>query len=277
MEIWKDIDGFDGDYQVSSYGRIKSLKKNVEKILKTHTNKKTGYAYVGLCKDGKVFTNTVHRIVAEAFIPNPDNLPCVNHKDEDKLNNNVDNLEWCTYEYNLNYGTHTQRAKATKKQNGTDMLLYEYSCKNRDYLNQKIRERQCKQIAQIDKNTGEILKIYNSIKEAEEDNCCFHIGNCINNTRNESGGYIWQSIENIKKNKNCIVNAINRVKQAKYQNRKTMNKGKKIVQIDLNGAIVNKFNSIKEASTATGYKTYGISECLHDRQQTFNGFKWRFE
>lgn len=107
-EIWKDIIGYEGLYQVSNFGRVKSFKFGKERILKPGTNK-YGYLIVILCKNGKVKHFYVHRLVAEAFIPNPHNYPCVNHKDECKTNNNVNNLEWCTYTYNNNYGTKIER------------------------------------------------------------------------------------------------------------------------------------------------------------------------
>lgn len=112
-EIWKDIEGYEGLYQVSNFGRVKSLgrfKKNnqiKEKILKPRINS-SGYKQVSLYNKFQK-TYSVHRLVAKAFIPNPDNLPQVNHKDENKLNNHVNNLEWCNSKYNNNYGTHNKR------------------------------------------------------------------------------------------------------------------------------------------------------------------------
>ena len=111
MEIWKDIEGFEGLYKVSNLGRIKSLNYRCtkkEKLLK-HGSDKDGYLNVKLCKEGKVKSRSVHRLVAQAFIPNPDNKPEVNHKDEDKTNNKVENLEWVTSKENINYGTRTER------------------------------------------------------------------------------------------------------------------------------------------------------------------------
>ena len=105
-EIWKDIKGYEGLYQVSNLGRVKSLsRKNhpKEEFRNLITNSK-GYLIVNLLKNNKGKTNKVHRLVAEAFIPNPNNYPQVNHKDENKTNNHVDNLEWCTNKYNSNYG-----------------------------------------------------------------------------------------------------------------------------------------------------------------------------
>lgn len=111
MEIWKDIEGYEGKYQVSNYGNVKSLnyyRTGKERLLKPIL-KPTGYLCVGLCKPLKMYL--IHRLVAKAFIHNPDNLPQVNHKDENQTNNHVDNLEWCTQLYNLNYGTRNKRAR----------------------------------------------------------------------------------------------------------------------------------------------------------------------
>ena len=111
-EIWKDKKDYEGHYQVSNCGRVKSIKFGKERILKPLTNS-FGYLFVELCKDGKVKAFTVHRLVAEAFIPNLNNYKEVNHKDENKTNNVVTNLEWCDRKYNQNYGTRTE--KCSKK------------------------------------------------------------------------------------------------------------------------------------------------------------------
>ena len=109
-EIWKDIEGFEG-YQVSNMGRVKSLGRLVERkttnmIIQTRILKPSinmGYHYVCLQKDKKSYFHAVHRLVGNAFIPNPDGLPCINHKDENPSNNLVNNLEWCTSSYNNTY------------------------------------------------------------------------------------------------------------------------------------------------------------------------------
>lgn len=100
-EIWKDIDGYEGLYQVSNLGRVKSSKHDI--ILKTYSNR--GYHQVQLSKNNIKSNKTIHRLVAQAFIPNPDNKPQVNHIDEDKTNNKVSNLEWVTAKENSNHGT----------------------------------------------------------------------------------------------------------------------------------------------------------------------------
>ena len=102
QEIWKDIPEFEGLYQVSNLGRIKNLKRN-NFILSPYSTK--GYQSVKLSKNGKATTKLVHRLVAQLFVPNPNNYNEVNHKDENKANNVYENLEWCTRDYNMSYGT----------------------------------------------------------------------------------------------------------------------------------------------------------------------------
>ena len=122
IEEWRDVPGFEGYYEVSNLGevrgvdRIVTMKNGSKRIThgKTLTqgkyNSKTNYRGVTLCKDGIGYKRSVHRLVALAFIPNPENLPEINHKDEDKQNNRVDNLEWCDRRYNVNFGTARFRA-----------------------------------------------------------------------------------------------------------------------------------------------------------------------
>lgn len=124
MEIFKPIIGYEGLYEVSNLGRIKSLPKlhntgsggyiEKEKILK---NRKDSYGYemVVLCKNKEQRNYLVHRLVASAFLENPHNYDSINHKDENKLNNCVDNLEFCDRNYNNNYGTRNERISNTIK------------------------------------------------------------------------------------------------------------------------------------------------------------------
>ena len=114
-EIWKTIKDYP-NYQISNLGRVKSLGNNKtrkEKILKSYKNNK-GYLKVDLYKEGVIKKYYIHRLVASAFLDNPNNLPQVNHKDEDKTNNCVDNLEFCTSQYNINYGTRTKKQIKSK-------------------------------------------------------------------------------------------------------------------------------------------------------------------
>lgn len=123
-EEWKDIKEYEGLYQISNFGRVKSLSRKIwngkgyyqskEKILKPGIEK-LGYHYFYLCKNNKR-KKYLHRLLAEAFIPNLLKLPEVNHKDQNPFNNELNNLEWCTHEYNMNYGDKNERiSKKIKK------------------------------------------------------------------------------------------------------------------------------------------------------------------
>ena len=150
IEEWRPIEGYEGLYEVSNTGRVRSLDMYVKgKSYRLHKGKvlspgknKNGYLKVNLHYNGKRETITVHRLVAQAFIENPDNLPQVNHKDEDKTNNNVDNLEWCDVKYNLSYGTARIRERDTKIKNGyyTGLSKEEYRKKWCQENKDKIRE-----------------------------------------------------------------------------------------------------------------------------------------
>lgn len=157
IELWKDIVGYEGLYEVSNLGRVRSLdrwtgaRNNKLRLVKGKLLKlykqNGGYYIVDLyIAPNQRQHLLVHRLVAEAFIPNPDNLPQVNHKDEDKSNNIISNLEWCDHKYNNNYGTIRQRVKETNIKNGLwsglskrEMrMIYYY--RNRDKINQRRRE-----------------------------------------------------------------------------------------------------------------------------------------
>ena len=138
QEIWKNILNYEGLYQISSHGRVKSLQKKTgflirkEHILKPRV-KDNGYLIVSLFKDKQMSNKYVHRLVAEAFIPNPSNYPCINHKDYNKTNNNVDNIEWCSYSQNNTYSNCQVIAGASKRipilqcdKNG--VILKEWEC-----------------------------------------------------------------------------------------------------------------------------------------------------
>ena len=131
-EIWKDIKDYEGLYQVSNLGNIKSLEFNNrttnhqkrEKLLKSFCNK-LGYQRVVLYKNKVKKQLLVHRIVAEAFIPNPNNLPQVNHKDGVRNNNAIDNLEWCNHKYNCNYGNFGKKVSLGMRKKKLTQQQYE--------------------------------------------------------------------------------------------------------------------------------------------------------
>lgn len=140
-EIWKDIEGYEGLYQISNYGDVKSLDRDVyksdgviqhrhERIMSKRENS-DGYYMAKLTVDKVTKNIAIHRLVAKAFIPNPDNLPEVNHKDCNRKNNHVDNLEWCSHKYNVHYAIQSGNHISTKDMSG---------CKNPNYGNHKLHE-----------------------------------------------------------------------------------------------------------------------------------------
>ena len=137
-EVWKDIVDYEGLYQVSNLGNVKSLNFNhtgKEQILKPHKDK-GGYLRVDLCKDGKRNGKLIHRLVAQAFIPNDDLFKTeINHKDENKENNVWSNLEWCDMSYNNNYGTHQERcAKARLNHPKLSKKVNQYSLDGKTFI-----------------------------------------------------------------------------------------------------------------------------------------------
>ena len=184
MEEWRDIKGFEGLYQISNKGRVKSAERikwsgNVyykapERILKACKRNSNEYLFVNLYKDGKRKPYLIHRLVAEAFLPNLDNLPQVNHKDENKENNCVENLEWCDIKYNCNYGTRNKRL-SEKRRNHPSMS---------------------RPVMSINKESGLIME-YESIMEAERVTGVNHgnIANCCRGRCKSVGGYFWQYID----------------------------------------------------------------------------------
>lgn len=187
VEVWKPIMGYEGLYEVSNLGRVKSLDRLIKTgrgglqfregtILKSKLDK-YGYPNLGLYKNGVGKFFTIHRLVAMHFISNPDNLPQVNHKDEDKTNNCVENLEWCDAKYNNNYGTRNERNSNVQ-------------------INDK---KKSKPVIQLTLN-NEIIGLYFSIKEAtrqtgvgsnEISKCCHHKSHY-----KSAGGYKWVFLEN---------------------------------------------------------------------------------
>lgn len=140
-EIWKDIKGYEGFYQVSSLGNIKSLGNSFrkkEKLLKQHFNTQ-GYYHVLLCGKIKPRASVIHRIVAKAFIENPQNKPEVNHINGNKIDNRLENLEWCTADENRQHA-YSLGLKCEGEKHGRSKLKNSDICKIIDLLNQGIKQ-----------------------------------------------------------------------------------------------------------------------------------------
>lgn len=180
-EVWKDVKGYEGFYKVSNMGRVKSLEREVlysngrihkygEKILSTFANKK-GYVTVCLCKNGVCEVKRLHQVVISAFYDRPHGMNSINHKDENKANNRLDNLEYCTSKYNSNYGTRTERYRAK-------------------VINDKRRSKKISQLTlegdfiRTFPSLGEVFRVY-GFQSA-------HISSVANGKSKSAYGYKWQ-------------------------------------------------------------------------------------
>ena len=189
MEIWKDIKGYEGIYQVSNMGRVKSLDRLDNKGRRTHgrllkvKHDGGGYCQVALSKNGSQKYCKIHRLVALHFIPNIENKPQINHKDENKENNAVDNLEWATSKENANYGTRKIRCY-----------------QNRDYItigrniSKGIKESgRCKAIVQYDLNMNKINEWDSAAEAGKALNILpSGIGNVVKGNCQTYKGFIWK-------------------------------------------------------------------------------------
>lgn len=244
MEIWKSvpIDGLE-HYQVSNLGNIRNVSyKGTGKIrVLSPCADKDGYLMACLTnRNGGQCNYRIHRLVAKAFIPNPDNYEQVNHKDENKTNNVVDNLEWCDCLYNNNYGTRNTRLSKSK-------------------INTN-----CKPICQCDLN-GDVLKIWPSLNEINR-----HFGydtgliakRCLG-IGNSAYGFKWkyEGEEKPESWKKAVTG------------RATLYKP--VAQMDENGNIIQVWNSIKAAGAA-GFSETMISACCNGHRKHTGGYRWKF-
>lgn len=176
MEIWKPVVGYESKYEVSNKGRVRSIARKIWNG-KVHFWKEGKILYERISNSGYKMVRVdgtdcyIHRLVASAFIENPCNLSQINHKDENKMNNDVSNLEWCSPKYNTNYGTGIERARLK-------------------HIGIMINN---KPIVQFTKN-GEFIARYESITEASKstniDNS--HIGKVANGKEKSAGGFLWR-------------------------------------------------------------------------------------
>ena len=164
LEIWKNIEGYEGKYQISNTGKVKSLKNNL--ILKQSKDKHL-YCRVRLYKKSTGETIGVHRLVAKAFIPNTNNLNVVNHIDENPQNNNIENLEWCTQKYNANYGNAQVKRLKTR----------------------------IKPLIAVDVKTG-FIKEFNCINDAVRNKFYYRfINQCLQGNKEKYKGFKWYYLD----------------------------------------------------------------------------------
>lgn len=200
-EEWLPVVGYEGLYEISNLGKVKSLRDNNgkprEKILR-QGKMKNGYLYVVLCKEGKVKTFLIHRLVAQAFIQNPNNYQTVNHIDENKENNCIDNLEWMDMKQQVNHGTCIQRRVAhtdykafqEKRVANTD---YKAIAAKIDYkeIGRKNAEKQSKRVYQYSLDST-LVAIWQSTRECGRQG--YNQGNvaaCCRGELKSHKGYIW--------------------------------------------------------------------------------------
>ena len=170
VEVWKDINGYEGLYKISNLGNVKSVHYrggNCEKNLTPKCNN-SGRLWVDLRKDGKSKPMLIHRLVGMAFLPNPHNFPEINHIDENPKNNNVCNLEWCTSEYNIRYSVEKHPSRTRKV-----------------FRNKKI--------VQLSKD-GKVIKIWENLVTIRHETGWndWHIEECCKGNRKTAKGYMWR-------------------------------------------------------------------------------------
>lgn len=264
-EIWKDIQGYEGVYQVSCYGRIKSLPRTKRgggfvcpaKIIKLYLGKapKNDYYIVILQKNGTKSTKRVCRLVATAFVDNPLNLLQVNHIDENTHNDTAWNLEWCTAKYNCNYGEHPKKiSKAAKER-----------ARNGEYFGGK-QYIKVIPILQYDLD-GNFICEFESVKEARE-KYSSRVQDCLSGKTTQAGGFQWKyktqdayplKIDAYVRNINQSLCCSRPIKQLK------------------DGVVVATYGSIKEASAKTGFDYSGIKKCLNGTYKQTFGFTWEYD
>lgn len=263
-EVWKDIPDYEGWYQVSNFGRIKSVDRqfmlqrvcdSVPRVIKCKAciikacTKRGDYLTCHLKKNGTNKSVKFHQVVCKAFHPNPDGLPEVNHINEIKTDNRADNLEWCTRRYNATWGTIISRLiKAQVNHPNKSRKVYQY-----------------------DKD-GNFITAYPSIKEASRVTGAkeANIASVCNNSKSSTAaGFIWSFTQDA-------------VGIAQKVNRKRTNKAvyadRPVAMYDLNGNFLKKFPSIAQASAHTGIHKDTISRCCKHEgyYKTAGGYKWEY-
>lgn len=257
-EEWRDVKGFEGVYKISSHGRAWSSRRldscgrvTGGYLLKSNTDSRNRVT-TSIRFNGVHLRKVTARLVAEAFLPNPYNLPCVNHKDENTLNNHVSNLEWCTHEYNCNYGTRNDRIKKNMPQKKS---IYQLSM------------------------DGEIIREYPSVQEASRKTgiCAGHICDVCKGNREYANGYKWRYVDDVlfKKAQESLIQKQTQSAISRREKMRTK-KGRVVYQYDLSDNLIGAFQSSGAVKDKYGYCRVAIINCCNGKQKTAYGFIWRY-
>lgn len=261
-ENWLPIEGYEGLYEVSDLGRVRN-RRGI--IMKLHDNGH-GYFTVGLYKNGKAKHLYIHRLVATAYIPNPDNLPQVNHKNEDKTDNRVENLEWCTGKYNMNYGTLRDRLSLIQTNN----------------------PKSSEKVVQLDLN-GNYISEYPSMKEAGRVTGIItqEIQACCKSKLRKCHGYIFicekdYTEEYVTKRVETAIKKIHRRQTKEHRQkigRKLLNgkSSKPVLQFSKSGEFIREWPSTSEVHRILGFNQGNISNCCLGRCKSAYGFVWQYK
>lgn len=271
-EEWKDVGivkgiDFTGLYQVSTFGNVKFLDRWVEykngykRFYKEELKKprlKDGYQFVSLSKEGKHTEISVHRLVLQTFKPNqnPELYTQINHIDENKENNRLDNLEWCTAEENNNHGTRKERAIKTRRRHFVPTV-------------------------QLDLK-GNIINVYYQKEDIETQNkemTFKHIARSINKEKNICYGYFWIKLDKYNElTQNELLSLIN--EKVEQNNFGKMYGGitqrEMVAQMDLNGNTIKEFESVSAAAQELNCHYQAISQCASGKIKTCCGYRWKY-
>lgn len=240
-EVWKDISGFEGYYQVSTLGKIRSISRYVShknggsafkngKVLSLRKNT-AGYSVVNLAKEGKICTKTVHRLVAIAFLPNPNNYPFINHINENKEDNRIENLEWCTPR---------QNSEAFFTQRNT---VYQYDLQGNLLHIWHSQTRAAEAIGGDSRGIVQCCRSYLARGRSLKTYC----------------GYIW---------------TYSLLSSEELKRRTTNERRIRVAQLDIKGNVVHTYSNVTEAANAVGCSLTAISNALKGKLETVKGYKW---
>lgn len=259
VEEWRPVRDFEDLYEVSSLARVRSVDTDEvrinqngqpyiyhkkSKVLKQKICGNCPYYRINLHKDKVEYTKMVHQLVAEAFVPNPDNLPCINHKDEDKTNNLPENLEWCTRQYNNTYG----------------------------HAREKLRDAVSHPIEQLTMD-GQHVAYFHNVGDIERlsggrfrRRCIFNVAKCKTTRYSSMYGFRWRYVEKTDNMTFCIEPFVP----------KNLKSDRIVEQLTLDGEHVAFYKTITEAVRKTGANKVSICSVCNGRYKTAMGYRWRY-